>query len=177
MNQRPATVKSSYEHSLQLFNICPELRRLIISMEWRKERRMKRVKMHRKQGPPNCPFMDHNIFFAELTWTSEKKEYKKAIYFRDRAGYFWGLKRIAWLWGGRDRRFSSNNPAFGENFLSFTVRIRSLHHLINTSSLTRLAVTHTRSALRGLTQFCHTNAGLVSSNMPPFKCTLTHHSW
>jgi hypothetical protein len=48
---------------------------------------MKRVKMQKIQPPPNGPIIDHNIFLAELTWTSEKKEYKKAIFSRDKAHY------------------------------------------------------------------------------------------
>jgi hypothetical protein len=52
MTQRPDS-KELYDHSLQLFIIYTEFRRLIISME-RRGRRMKRVKKHRKQGPPTA---------------------------------------------------------------------------------------------------------------------------
>jgi hypothetical protein len=116
-----------------LINICPEFRRIRISMERRMWRRMKRVKTHTKQGPQKA--LSRTTIFPSQNWSGQvrKRNTRRGSFFRNTADYFWGLKNIVWLFGGRDRRSSSKSPAFGENVLSFTVRIRSLHHLINTS--------------------------------------------
>jgi hypothetical protein len=67
-------------------------------------------------------------------WEKGKQEGDLSPRYTCTADYFWGLKHIARLWSGRDKRFSSNSPVSEENFLFFPERIRSLHYLINTSS-------------------------------------------
>lgn len=83
---------------------------------------------------PQRPFRVPQYFLRRIDVDKWEKGIQEGdLFFRDTADYIWRLKHVAWLCGGRDRRSSSNSPVFGENFLSFTVRIRSLHHLINTS--------------------------------------------